>query len=107
MALPVRTLYVLMTTSVLAFTALYFNFVVPLTLGFFNFQTADVAQLKVPNQIGELSIEPGVELDYWRSPLHFRPAMWQIHGITLPRIGISYRVAGAFSGWRLGIGDPF
>jgi hypothetical protein len=33
--------------------------------------------------------------------------MWQIHGITLPRIGISYRFAGAFSGWRLGIGDPF
>ncbi len=33
--------------------------------------------------------------------------MWQIHGITLPRLGISYRVAGEFSGWRLSIGDPF
>ncbi len=40
------------------------NFVVPLTLGFFNFQTKDVAQLTVPNQIGELGVEPGVELDY-------------------------------------------
>jgi hypothetical protein len=34
------------------------NLVVPLTLGFFNFQTQDVAQLKVPNQIGEIRL-PG------------------------------------------------
>lgn len=288
MALAVRTLRVLITTSVLAFIPLYsqlavadpapsptfanygfaselgsgvysiggrtvqiyqiplkfsfreaapqgatpgLDFVVPLTLGFFNFQTQDVAQLKVPNQIGELSVEPGVQLDYWLSDvwhvypyakgggafasssasdaliydvgvrsdydfqgrggnglyradlthagihytsdlpggiprndtftrlrdavewrrnigwsirdryveispygiadLYFHPPsasalgiarqalqfetgvmlgvspMWQIHGITLPRIGISYRFAGAFSGWRLGIGDPF
>lgn len=105
-----------------------------------------MAQLKVPDQIGELSIEPGVErrmigwsirdrhieispfgiadlyihppsasaLGIARQALQFETGvmlgvapMWQIHGITLPRIGISYRVAGAFSGWRLGIGDPF
>jgi hypothetical protein len=207
------------------------NLTIPLTVGFFNFQTQDVAQLKVPNQVGEMSIEPGAELDYrlsdiwhiypyikaggafasaaasdaliydvgvrsdyefqarggtvlyradltragvhytaelhggvprndsfsrlrdaveWRrnigwsirdrhvelSPygiadfyidppsasalgitrqaLQFETGvmlgvspMWQIHGITLPRIGISYRIAGAFSGWRLSIGDPF
>jgi len=33
--------------------------------------------------------------------------MWQVHGITVPRIGIGYRVAGVLSGWRLVIGDPF
>jgi hypothetical protein len=33
--------------------------------------------------------------------------MWEIHGFTLPRIGVGYRVAGVLSGWRLVIGDPF
>lgn len=32
---------------------------------------------------------------------------WQIHGWTLPRLGIGYLDAGALSGWRLVIGDPF
>ena len=33
--------------------------------------------------------------------------MWQTHGISMPRLGIGYRVAGVLSGWRLVIGDPF
>jgi hypothetical protein len=33
--------------------------------------------------------------------------MWEIHGITLPRIGLGYREAGILSGWRLVIGEPF
>jgi hypothetical protein len=33
--------------------------------------------------------------------------MWEIHGFTLPRIGIGYRNAGVLSGWRLVLGDPF
>jgi hypothetical protein len=32
---------------------------------------------------------------------------WQIHGVSLPRLGIGYREAGALSGWRLVLGDPF
>ena len=207
------------------------DLLVPVTVGFFNFQTTDVTHLKVPTQVGEVSIEPGVQLDYrftdmwhlypyakgggaftsssnsdaliydlglrsdyrfigaagsglyradlghagvhytaqvppgisrndsftrlrdaveWRrsigwtigvrhveiSPygimdIYIDPPsasalgiarravqletgvmfgvspMWQIHGITLPRLGVSYRVAGEFSGWRLSIGDPF
>lgn len=207
------------------------DLLVPVTVGFFNFQTTDVTRLKVPTQVGEMSVEPGVQLDYrftdmwhlypyakaggaftsssnsdaliydfglrsdyrfigaagsglyqanlghagvhytaqvppgisrndsftrlrdaveWRrsigwtigvrhveiSPfgvmdIYIDPPsasalgiarravqletgvmfgvapMWQIHGINLPRIGISYRVAGEFSGWKLSIGDPF
>jgi hypothetical protein len=207
------------------------DLLVPVTVGFFNFQTTDVTRLKVPTQVGEMSVEPGVQLDYrftdmwhlypyvkgggtftsssssdaliydmglrsdyrflgeagsglyradfthagvhytaqvpagisrndsftrlrdaveWRrsiawtigvrhveiSPygimdIYIDPPsasalgiarravqletgvmfgvapMWQIYGITLPRIGIGYRVAGEFSGWKLSIGDPF
>jgi len=43
------------------------NFVLPLTVGFFNFQQSDVLHLQVPTHIGALSLEPGVQLDYWRS----------------------------------------
>ncbi len=32
---------------------------------------------------------------------------YQIHGWSLPRIGIGYLDAGVLSGWRLVIGDPF
>jgi hypothetical protein len=37
----------------------------PTTIGFFNFQTSDIIHLDIPNNIGALSIEPGVQLDYW------------------------------------------
>ncbi len=207
------------------------NLLLPITVGFFNFQTTDVTQLKVPTQVGEISVEPGAELEYhiteawrlfpyvkgggafassagsnaliydvglrsdylfpgkggavlyradlghagvhytgtvppgisrndsfsrlrdaveWRrnigwsihdrhveiSPygiadIYIDPPsasalgiarravqletgvmfgvspMWTIHGFALPRLGVSYRVAGEFSGWRLSIGDPF
>ena len=33
--------------------------------------------------------------------------MYQFWGVPCPRIGIGYRVAGAFSGWRLVLGEPF
>lgn len=39
--------------------------IVPLTVGFFNFQPTDLVHLHVPTSIGALSLEPGVELDYW------------------------------------------
>ena len=198
----------------------------PLTFGFFNFQPTDLLHLHIPTQVGALSFEPGVELDYWLSDVwhvypyakaggtfasatqinaviyglgvrsdyrfegwdsaglwraelghagvHYHsdlpndsftrlrdglelrhsfdwpssrraaqlgpyavtdiyfdapsgPAtgisartvqfeaglmfgvspMWQVHGFTLPRLGIGYRVAGVLSGWHLVIGDPF
>jgi len=37
----------------------------PFTVGFFNFDTSDLLHLQLPNSIGALSFEPGVELDYW------------------------------------------
>ena len=37
----------------------------PATVGFFNFETQDLVHLKLPNSIGALSFEPGIELDYW------------------------------------------
>lgn len=33
--------------------------------------------------------------------------MWELWGLTLPRLGIGYRIAGSLSGWRLVFGDPF
>jgi len=37
----------------------------PLTFGFFNFQPIDLAHGSVPTSVGALSLEPGVELDWW------------------------------------------
>jgi hypothetical protein len=197
----------------------------PFTVGFFNFNTKDLLHLELPNSIGALSFEPGVELDYWindswdlypyvkgggtlassaavnaliwgagvRSDYRFDalgsaglwratlayagahyhgepnqsltrlrngaelrrnlnltwrsralqlapyaiadvyfeapsgPAsgiaprtfqyelglmfglspQWEIHGVSLPRLGIGWREAGVLSGWRLVLGDPF
>jgi hypothetical protein len=39
--------------------------IAPLTVGFYNFQPIDLVHLHVPTSIGALSLEPGVELDYW------------------------------------------
>jgi len=39
--------------------------ILPITFGFFNFQTSDLLHLHLPESIGALSLEPGVELDYW------------------------------------------
>jgi hypothetical protein len=33
--------------------------------------------------------------------------MWELWGLTLPRIGLGYRIAGSLSGWRIVFGDPF
>jgi hypothetical protein len=41
--------------------------ILPLTVGFFDFQPIDLVHLHVPTSIGALSLEPGVELDYWLS----------------------------------------
>jgi len=43
------------------------NLIFPVTVGFFNFQPTDLIHLHVPTHIGALSLEPGVELDYWLS----------------------------------------
>jgi hypothetical protein len=37
----------------------------PLTVGFFNFEPQDLVHLDIPTQIGAVSLEPGLELDYW------------------------------------------
>jgi hypothetical protein len=39
----------------------------PLTVGFFNFQSSDLVHFDLPSSIGALSLEPGVELDWWLS----------------------------------------
>jgi hypothetical protein len=43
------------------------NFLIPITFGFFNFEPADVLHLHFPDNIAAVSLEPGVELDYWMS----------------------------------------
>jgi hypothetical protein len=37
----------------------------PLTVGFFNFKPQNLAHLDIPTRIGALSVEPGIEFDYW------------------------------------------
>jgi hypothetical protein len=39
----------------------------PLTFGFFNFEPTDLVHLQLPSSVGALSLEPGVELDWWIS----------------------------------------
>jgi hypothetical protein len=38
--------------------------VLPVTVGFFNFQPGDLVHLHLPTSIGAMSVEPGVEFDY-------------------------------------------
>lgn len=59
----------------------------------------DTPQLQVPGTDFEpLQAEVGVMLGLAPMP--------EIRGIKLPRLGISYRFAGDFSGWRFVIGGP-
>jgi len=37
----------------------------PFTVGFFNFQPIDLVHLNVPTSVGAVSLEPGVQLDWW------------------------------------------
>jgi hypothetical protein len=37
----------------------------PLTFGFFNFQPIDLAHGSIPTSVGALSLEPGIELEWW------------------------------------------
>ena len=37
----------------------------PLTVGFFDFEPVDLVHFHLPTSIGALSLEPGVELDWW------------------------------------------
>jgi hypothetical protein len=37
----------------------------PFTFGFFDFEPVDLVHLDVPTSIGAVSLEPGVELDWW------------------------------------------
>jgi hypothetical protein len=40
----------------------------PVTVGFFDFELQDLAHLEIPTHLGAVSLEPGVELDYWLRP---------------------------------------
>ena len=37
----------------------------PVTVGFFNYKSADLIELELPKSIGALSFEPGVQWDFW------------------------------------------
>jgi hypothetical protein len=37
----------------------------PVTVGFFNYKSSDILDLELPSNVGALSFEPGVQLDYW------------------------------------------
>lgn len=46
----------------------------PVTVGFFDFQPRDLVHLQIPTHVGALSLEPGIEWDYWlREDWHVYP----------------------------------
>jgi hypothetical protein len=50
------------------------NFLLPMTVGFFDLHSTDVLHLQVPTHLGAFSLEPGVQLDYWlESQWHLYP----------------------------------
>jgi hypothetical protein len=50
------------------------DLLIPVTFGFFNFQSTDLLHLDIPTHIGAVSLEPGVQLDYWMSDVwHLYP----------------------------------
>ena len=48
------------------------NLILPVTVGFFNFQPTDLIHLHVPTHIGALSFEPGVHVHYQETVLPIR-----------------------------------
>ncbi|MBS0578994.1 MAG: hypothetical protein JSR36_06995 [Proteobacteria bacterium] len=37
----------------------------PVTVGFFNYKSSDLLEFQLPRNVGALSFEPGVQLDFW------------------------------------------
>ena len=37
----------------------------PVTVGFLNYTSSDILELQLPDSVGAVSFEPGVQLDYW------------------------------------------
>lgn len=58
------------------------NLLLPLTVGFFDFASQPGLHLHIPSHLGAVSLEPGVELDYWLSP--------QWHLYPYMKIGVTY-----------------
>ena len=38
---------------------------IPVTVGFLNYTSSDILELQLPDSVGAVSFEPGVQLDYW------------------------------------------
>jgi len=58
------------------------NFLLPLTVGFFDFPSQQGLHVQIPSHLGAVSLEPGVELDYWLGP--------QWHLYPYMKIGVTY-----------------
>ena len=68
---------------------------VPVTVGFFNFKTRDVLELKLPSRVDSFSVVPGVQLDY------LLPGDWHLQ----PYVRAGFSVASSsVDGWLYGTG---
>jgi hypothetical protein len=73
----------------------------PVTVGFFDFQLQDLAHLDIPTHIGAVSVEPGVELDYWLGP--------QWHVYPFAKAGATFASSAAVNAyiWDVGVRSDY
>jgi hypothetical protein len=72
------------------------NFLLPMTVGFFDFQSQDVLHLQLPTHLGAFSFEPGVQLDYWLDP--------QWHLYPYAKVGATFASVSAVNAVIYGFG---
>ncbi|HTT02707.1 MAG TPA: hypothetical protein VMG11_11540 [Steroidobacteraceae bacterium] len=72
------------------------NLLMPVTVGFFDFRPADLLELQSPGHVDALSLEPGVELDYWMSDV------WHLYPYA--KFGASFSSSEHLGAWIYGSG---
>lgn len=72
------------------------KFILPVTVGFFDFRTQDLAELHIPTHIGALSFEPGAQLDYWLDE------DWHVYPYV--KGGASFASSSSVNAWIWGMG---
>jgi hypothetical protein len=70
--------------------------ILPVTVGFLNYQTQDLVHFELPTQIGALSLEPGVQFDYWMNE------DWHVYPYV--KAGATFASSSAVNAWIYGVG---
>jgi hypothetical protein len=72
------------------------DFLLPMTVGFFDLRSSDVLHLPIPSHLGAVSLEPGVQLDYWLHP------QWHLYPYI--KVGVTAASASAVNALIYGFG---